>query len=85
MDDVRLHEPEAALRDGRSEAGDGLGYYRTFAAEAARFLEPSGLLGVEVGQGQAGPVTEIFRGRGWRLESIVKDYGGIERVVTVRP
>ena len=53
MDDVRLFEPSAALIDSKSPSADGLGFYRTLATESPPFLEPGGLLAVEVGEGKA--------------------------------
>ena len=84
MDDVRLHEPRQALLDSKSPGGDGLGFYRAIARDAGPRLEEGGLLAVEVGEGQAAQVGEIFSASGWRVERTVKDFGGIERVVAVR-
>ncbi|MBI4600517.1 MAG: peptide chain release factor N(5)-glutamine methyltransferase [Planctomycetes bacterium] len=82
MDDVRLHEPRAALLDLKSPASDGLGSYRVIAAEAPARLEPGGLLAVEVGMGQAAAVRAILVAAGLVLGETLRDYGGIERVVT---
>jgi release factor glutamine methyltransferase len=84
MDDVLRHEPRVALVDTASEGGDGLGFYRLFAREARERLEPAGALVVEVGLGQSGPAAEIFAASGWTLERVVKDHGGIERVLVLR-
>ena len=84
MDDVRLHEPREALFDSKSPDGDGLGFYRAIAREASRRLEEDGLLALEVGVGQAAAVLEILSMSGWKLEKIIKDFGGIERIVAVR-
>ena len=88
MDDVRLHEPAEALFDTRSPAGDGLGFYRALAAGAREWLKTGGFMAVEVGgggpSGQAAAVREIFAAAGHALERVVKDYGGIERVLSFR-
>jgi release factor glutamine methyltransferase len=84
MDDVRLYEPPAALLDSKSPSADGLGFYRTLAKQSAPFLESGGLLAVEVGEGKAKAVGEVFAVEGWRVEEIVRDYGGVDRVVALR-
>jgi methylase of polypeptide subunit release factors len=84
MDDVRLYEPPEALLDTRSPTGDGLGFYRALAVEGGSRLRSGGLVAVEVGAGQAPRVVEIFRESGWIEEGVTRDYGGIDRVVSVR-
>jgi len=67
---VRDFEPQAALTDGH----DGLSFYRTMAANAARLLRPSGVVMVEVGDGQATAVIDIMAtSRGWLHQGIWKD------------
>jgi len=39
---------------------------------------------VEIGAGQAGPVTQIARDAGWSEIELVRDLAGIERVVVAR-
>ncbi|MBE0645600.1 MAG: peptide chain release factor N(5)-glutamine methyltransferase [Bacteroidetes bacterium] len=78
--EVRAYEPVAALTDG----GDGLAFYRRMAALLPRLLVPGGMLGVEIGFGQASEVTAIFAGAGLGDIEIIKDYSGIERVVLGR-
>jgi release factor glutamine methyltransferase len=65
--DVARHEPALALRGG----ADGLDFYRRLAAVAAP------LRIVEVGEGQAAAVADLFGGR----TEIRRDLAGIERVV----
>jgi release factor glutamine methyltransferase len=67
-----------------SPTADGLGFYRTLAKQSAPFLESGGLLAVEVGEGKAKAVGEVFAVEGWRVEEIVRDYGGVDRVVALR-
>jgi release factor glutamine methyltransferase len=73
-----LGEPHVALFD--SEA-DGLGFYRRLATEAPAHLKPGGLLAVEVGQGQAERVAELWRDAGLEGVSVRNDLAGIGRVV----
>lgn len=75
--EVRLHDPLRALDGGP----DGLDFYRRIAAEAPRFLEPGGLLAVEVGMGQAGDVAALFALSGLKAGEVRSDLAGIERVV----
>lgn len=84
MDDVRLYEPAVALLDSKSSSADGLGFYRILASESPAFLESGGLLAVEVGAGAATAVGDIFCARGWSVEELIRDYGGVDRVVTLR-
>ncbi len=81
MPDVRAHEPRLALVDEKSQSRDGLGYYREIAGSAGSWLEPGGVLAVEVGDGQSIPVQSILSRAGWRVARVVRDLGGVERVV----
>lgn len=71
------HEPDTALFGG----ADGLDFYRSIFGIWKGRLKKGGLFAVEVGSGQAETVTEIMRGEGFTCRT-VKDYGGMERVVT---
>jgi release factor glutamine methyltransferase len=75
--EVRDYEPRLALDGGP----DGLGFYPGLASEARRALRPGGHLYVEVGQGQAQLVAEIFRAAGLNEVEVYPDLAGIERVV----
>lgn len=75
--EVRLHDPLRALDGGT----DGLDFYRRIADDAPRFLAPGGLLAVEVGQGQAEDVANLFAAVGLRAGGIRHDLAGIARVV----
>ncbi len=77
---VRRYEPLVALVAGE----DGLAVLRRLAAEAPSFLEPGGLLAVEVGLGQAGAVADLLRGAGLAAVRCWRDDGGVERVVSGR-
>ncbi|MCX7842729.1 MAG: peptide chain release factor N(5)-glutamine methyltransferase [Clostridia bacterium] len=77
--EVREYEPLNALDGGE----DGLEFYRSIIKDAGRFLNPRGILAVEVGYNQAGDVAELMS-----LEftdiTIVKDLSKIDRVVSGR-
>jgi len=66
-------EPRAALDGGE----DGLSFYRALARD---WMCKAKLLVVEVGDGQAAAVAEIFGKTGGKLR-IVRDAAGMERVV----
>lgn len=83
MEDVRLYEPKLALLDTRSESQDGLGFYRALAAGAGAWLEPAGVITVEVGAGQAGAVRDLFESQGFLHRETLRDLAGIERVVVM--
>ena len=75
--EVRDFEPIAALDGGK----DGLDFYRAIVPEAVDHLTPGGLLLVEVGIGQAEPVSELFCRAGFKGLFSSKDPAGVERVV----
>ncbi|MDT8440228.1 MAG: peptide chain release factor N(5)-glutamine methyltransferase [Desulfuromonadales bacterium] len=77
MPDVRDHEPRLALDGG----ADGLTAYRLLAGQAPQLLAPGGWLLVEVGQGQAAAVAELFAAAGLDRVGVRDDYAGIARVV----
>jgi release factor glutamine methyltransferase len=80
--DVRDFEPRLALLDTKeNEAGRGIGFHRAIVREARRFLAPGGLLAVEVGEGQAAGVEDLFRAAGFAAIRRISDYGGIQRVI----
>lgn len=70
------HEPETALYGGE----DGLDFYRRLIPLWKDRLKKGGTLAVEVGDGQAAAVGEIFSESGLSAE-IRNDYQGIGRVV----
>ena len=79
--EIRLHEPEVALRAGE----DGLGFYRRIAIECRSHLKPDGSLILEVGQGQSRDVESILREQeAFDVEEVMKDYSRIERVIVAK-
>ncbi len=80
--EVAVHDPMAALDGG----ADGLDAYRTIAARVGDFLSPGGHLLVEIGAGQAEPVSRIFHhsGLGIDREGILSDLAGRPRCVLAR-
>jgi release factor glutamine methyltransferase len=78
--EVRNFDPRIAL-DGGS---DGLDAYRAIAGDAARFLHPDGIVGVEIGYDQREAVTSVFEGAGFLLAEAARDYGHNDRVLLFR-
>ena len=77
MEEVRDHEPRMALDGGR----DGLGFYRRILAGADDYLLPGGWLLVEIGYDQAWSVRSMFDDKGFHSVRVIKDLGGMDRVV----
>lgn len=79
--EVRDFEPSTAL-DGGS---DGLDLHRRLIHESWNFLEPGGVLTMELGQGQAPGLTRTVEAiHGTRVTCLIPDGAGIDRVVCVR-
>jgi release factor glutamine methyltransferase len=83
--EVTEWEPREALLAGP----DGLDAYRTFIPRCPLLLsriagQRKGALAVEVGEGQASAVVELFRGAGFDGIETRRDLAGIERVVLGR-
>lgn len=78
--DVRDWEPRLALTPG----GDGLSAYRNIAENFANFLNPDGILLLEIGTAQANSVTQIFSKKSAVDISVVKDLGGHDRILVVQ-
>jgi release factor glutamine methyltransferase len=76
--DVRAFEPKLALVSGL----DGLTLARKIIAEAPRFLDPGGVLAMELGAGQAPAVRRLFESSGFVDIEARRDLGGHERVVS---
>jgi release factor glutamine methyltransferase len=78
--EVRDYEPRLALDGGP----DGLVYYRRLAVEAPPFLGPGGRLMVELGDGQAEALLDIFGAQNWIVETVQEDYTQRARILVVR-
>jgi release factor glutamine methyltransferase len=75
--EVRLFDPKAALDGG----WDGLECYRAIASQAARRLNPDGLILLEIGANQAETVSRIFSRAGFARIEVQKDLNGLDRLV----
>lgn len=82
--DIRELTPEVRQEPRLALAGgpDGLDFYRRIVHEADAYLKPGGFVAVEVGIHQAQAVAALAQDKpGLTFDSMIKDYGGIERVV----
>lgn len=75
--DVRLHDPLLALDGG----ADGLMPYRILFPQIRNFLAAGGKACFEFGAGQAADVTRLAADCGLQVGDVLRDLGGIERVV----
>lgn len=74
-------EPRLALAGGE----DGLDFYRRIVKESPGYVKPGGFVALEVGVYQAQAVAAMANKEGcFTVEEIIKDYGGIDRVVVLR-
>lgn len=78
MPEVRDHEPHRALDGGE----DGLFFYREITAKAKDHLPGGGMLFYEIGFDQGEAVKGIMEENGFREVRIVKDFSGLDRVVS---
>ncbi|MHB9025723.1 MAG: peptide chain release factor N(5)-glutamine methyltransferase [Armatimonadota bacterium] len=77
MPEVRAFEPPLALAGGPG----GLEVIRRIIEDSPGVLAPTGLLALEVGEGQAGEVTGFLHQSVWQQVRIIDDYAGIPRHV----
>lgn len=73
-----LHEPVGALYSEEK----GLSDYKKIAAHARDCLKENGSIFLEIGVEQKDSVVQIFEKENFVLDSVYKDLGGIERVVS---
>lgn len=70
-------EPETALFGGK----DGLDFYRVITQKWKSALKENGVLAFEVGIGEAKAVSDIMQENGFKKITVLKDLGGVQRVV----
>jgi release factor glutamine methyltransferase len=74
------YEPRLALAGGI----DGLDFYRRIAADAGSYLEPGGLLIMEMNAAKSREIADIVAANGCTVEKIIKDYAGLDRIIEAR-
>jgi len=70
-------EPKEALFGGP----DGLNFIRILITESRKILAAGGYLMFEIGYGQAEKTISLLKKGGFKLEKVIKDLAGIDRVV----
>ena len=60
---------------------NGLAAYESIAKYATGWIKLRGKLYLEIGEGQADDVKNIFVNRGWTFVRTECDFGGVERVL----
>ena len=78
MPEVREHEPRMAL-DGRE---DGLYFYRRIIKESQPFLNGGAKMFFEIGYDQGEAVRNMMEESGFLEVNVMKDYAGLDRVVS---
>jgi len=73
-------EPEKALFGGP----DGLNFIRILVTKSRKILATGGYLIFEIGYGQAERIVFLLEKAGFKLEKVIKDLAGIDRVVIAR-
>lgn len=76
--EVKDYEPKLAL-DGTQ---DGLYFYREITAQAGEYLHDGGILMFEIGYDQGMEVSRMCCDNGYTDVKIIKDFAGLDRVVT---
>lgn len=78
MPEVREHEPMQAL-DGME---DGLYFYRKIVEKSTDYLYNGARLYFEIGYDQGEAVSRLMRDKGFQDVKVIKDYAGLDRVVS---
>ncbi len=79
--EVRLFEPAGALDGGKN----GLRAYRVLLAQSKHYLTPGGLLILEISPELKDALGLLASNHGWRVERVVPDLAGNDRVMTLAP
>lgn len=75
--EVKDYDPRIALDGGE----DGLNFYRSLAQYSGAYLCKNGMIGVEIGAGQADDVTAIFAQYSYSLTGVAEDLAGHKRAL----
>ena len=70
-------EPHLALDGGP----DGLAIYRRLLAVAPAYLQPDGLVALEIGEEQGGAVAALAAAAGFTVQVVLQDYANLDRMV----
>jgi release factor glutamine methyltransferase len=79
--EIAVYEPRIALDGGEA----GLDPYPFLAEGAMQFLNPGGILGVEIGDDQADSVSDLFQSKGLEgIEIVMDDFGTPRAIIAHR-
>lgn len=78
MPEVRDFEPTLALDGG----ADGMDIYRRLTEESSEYLNPDGMLIVEIGYDQGERVSRCMEQAGYSEIKVIRDFAANDRVVT---
>lgn len=78
--EVRDYIPRLAL-DGDE---DGLKFYKNITKKAIKYLNKNARIFYEIGYNQSEAVTDILLENGFEEIKIIKDYSGLDRIVTAK-
>jgi len=78
--EVRDYIPRLAL-DGDE---DGLKFYKNITKKAIKYLNKNARIFYEIGYNQSEAVTDILLKNGFEEIKIIKDYSGLDRIVTAK-
>ncbi len=79
FDELR-EEPRMAFLGGE----DGLSFYRHIIPAYRSKLAEDGLIAFEIGNDQAGSITDLLKQNGYKSVTVKKDYSSLDRVVYAR-
>lgn len=85
LDDFNKLEPELKDNEPRislTDESDGFTFYKRIISKAGEILNSSGLIYFEIGKDQYKVIKEMMAENGFSKISIIKDYSGIERIIT---
>lgn len=77
--EVKCYEPKKAL----VADGEGLAFYKELALQLPMFLRQNAHVFLEIGFDQKESVRDIFSSRCWKSMSYVKDFGGVDRFISL--
>jgi len=86
-DELRALQPEVRFEPRMALDGghDGLRFHRRLVYEASDFLQPDGILAIEIGEGQAIHVSGLAQdGENYYNTQTFQDMAGIERVISLK-
>lgn len=76
--ELKVYEPQIALTDFYN----GLTFYRKIISVAEKLLNENGRVYFEIGKGQSDKIKDMMMNNGLNNISILKDYQGIDRIIT---